>query len=96
MSEISEKSAPLPKIALQDAMKLAMEYLNSNRIRNEHRRLGAAKWDIDPVTEQWSWSLSWMTADELHEIHHVIGSQAKAQLIVNVFDDGQVNHTLTS
>jgi len=93
---MSEKLAPLPKLALQDAIKLAVEYLNSNRIQFEHRRLGSATWNIDSVTEQWAWSLSWMTADELHKIHHDVGSAVKAQLVVNVFDDGQVNHTLAS
>jgi len=93
---MSEKTSPLPQIVLQDAIKLAVAYLESNQIQIEEHRLGAAKWNIDPDTDQWSWYLFWMTADELHNIHHVEGSAVKAQLLVNVFDCGQVKHTLTS
>jgi len=87
---MSDNTSPLPQLQLQDAMKLALNYLNDIQIGIENHRLASAKWDVDSDTGQWSWYFSWMTANELRK-HHSTIEQVTAKLVVNVSDKGKVS-----
>ncbi|MEN1973468.1 hypothetical protein WCE34_14255 [Luteimonas sp. MJ204] len=52
--------AQAPEIPMQEAIRLAEQYIQNNQIENDHRYLDSAKWHFDhEEPEKSCWSLMW-------------------------------------